>query len=108
MKFKTTQKEIKSNYRTVIKIGYCSAQYLLGYETPVAYTCGTNGWNADVYTFGGVAIVTGYRPFGNVEPDYNLLRAYEEKAEEIQCQDPNRQEKITDLLHRFIDDVREK
>lgn len=66
MKHKTTEKAIEQNYYKIIKVGYCNLQYLLQYEEPVAYTSGVYGWNADVYDFGNIAIVTGYRPFGNI------------------------------------------
>lgn len=83
-KFKTTQKVIKANYSTIISTPYCSLQNLLCYEAPVAYTVRREGWAADVYDMGGgVAIVTGYAPFGNIRPSYQLLRRYETGAEKI-------------------------
>lgn len=84
MKFKTTQKAVKEGYRNIIKVGYCDLQYLLYYKNPVAYTCGVYGWNADIYEIGrGSAICTGYKPFGDIRPDYELVREYDEKAEKI-------------------------
>ena len=84
MKFKTTNKEIKNGYYKIIKISYCSLWYLLKGKDPIAYTSGIYGWNADLYEISrGVAICTGYRPVGNVEPDYELVREYNEKAKEL-------------------------
>lgn len=84
MKFKTTQKEIKANYNTIICVPYCELQNLLEYESPVAYTVRREGWAADIYDMGsGVAIVTGYAPFGNVRPSYELRERYERTAEKI-------------------------
>lgn len=84
MKFKTTQKEIKANYNTIICVPYCGLQNLLNYESPVAYTIRREGWAADIYDMsGGVAIVTGYAPFGNVRPSYELRKRYETGAEKI-------------------------
>lgn len=84
MKFKTTQKAIKANYNTIIYIPYCGLQNLLNYESPVAYTVRREGWAADIYDMGGgVAIVTGYAPFGNVRPSYELRERYERTAEKI-------------------------
>ena len=81
MKFKTTQKEVLNGYRYVISEGYCDLQHLLYYRNPVAYTSGIYGWNADIYEIrNGVAISTGYRPFGNIKPDYELAREYDNKA----------------------------
>lgn len=84
MKFKTTQKAIKANYNTIICVPYCGLQNLLNYESPVAYTERREGWAADIYDMGGgVAIVTGYAPFGNVRPSYELRERYETQAEKI-------------------------
>lgn len=84
MKFKTTQKEIRANYDKIICVPYCGLQNLLNYETPVAYTVRREGWAADIYDMGGgVAIVTGYAPFGNIRPSYELRERYETQAEKI-------------------------
>lgn len=84
MKFKTTQKAIKANYNIIICVPYCGLQNLLNYENPVAYTERREGWAADIYDMGGgVAIVTGYAPFGNIRPSYELRERYEKQAEII-------------------------
>ena len=84
MKFRTTQKEIKANFDKIISVPYCSLQNLLNWESPVAYTTRREGWAAYIYDMGGgVAIVTGYAPFGNVRPAYELLKRYEKQAEKI-------------------------
>ena len=55
-------------YRNVIKVGYCDMQDALKLREPNFYTTGVYGWNADVYVIDhDTVIVTGYRPFGNVE-----------------------------------------
>lgn len=84
MKFKTTQKAIRANYNKIICVPYCGLQTLLNYETPVAYIVRREGWAADIYDMGGgVAIVTGYAPFGNIRPSYELRERYETQAEKI-------------------------
>lgn len=84
MKFKTTQKEIRANFNKIICVPYCGLQTLLSYESPVAYTVRREGWAADIYDMGGgVAIVTGYAPFGNIRPPYELWEWYETQAEKI-------------------------
>lgn len=84
MKFKTTQKAIRANYNKIICVPYCALQNLLNYESPVAYTVRREGWGADIYDMsGGVAIVTGYAPFGNIRPSYELRERYETDAEKI-------------------------
>lgn len=79
MKYRTTNKEIRNNFGTVLSVGYCGMQNLLHFQEPAAYTCGTYGWNADLYDLGGVAISTGYRPIGK-HVDYDALRPFEEAA----------------------------
>lgn len=74
MKTKTTKKAIMSAYRNVIKVGYCDMQYALKWREPNFYTVGVYGWNADVYVIDAdTVIVTGYRPFGNVELSRNVM-----------------------------------
>lgn len=105
MKFKTTQKEIRANYNKIICVPYCGLQNLLNYESPVAYTVRREGWAADIYDMGGgVAIVTGYAPFGNVRPSYELREQYEKQAEKIRYEyryDQQR-ESLKSLARDFI------
>ena len=55
-------------YENVIKVDYCDLQDALKWREPNFYTSGVYGWNSDVYVIGyGTVIVTGYRPFGNIE-----------------------------------------
>lgn len=107
MKYKTTFKAVKNGYRKVIVIPYCMAQDLLSYQTPVAYNAGVYGWNADIYNPApGVAIVTGYRPCGGIEPDYETLRDYERRASAIvnsrEIPWENRAASVNALLAEFI------
>lgn len=82
MKFKTKKKDIMANYCYVIETGYCTLQNLLQYRNPIAYTAGIYGWGCDIYEVAqNTVITTGYSPFGNVEPDYKLIREYDQKAE---------------------------
>lgn len=118
MKYETTKKAILSNYPNVIKVGYCSLQTLLKFHSPSAYTASkTYGWRADVYeiTFDTV-IVTGYAPFGNIVPDYEIVKKYEKKAQEESTLAWNRREfssqaysnevnAMDTLLHEFIREV---
>lgn len=107
MKFKTTKRDIMANYDKVIKVGYCDLQNLLKYESPFSYTAGVYGWNADIYDFGGVAIVTGYRPFGNIHPDYEIVNRYEKEAENIynNYRYDDRSGALKDLQKKFIAEV---
>lgn len=116
MKYKTTKKATQSNYRNIIRIGAVELYYLLKFTEPNAYTSGVYGWNADVYDFGNVAIVTGYRPFGNIQPDYEIVEkynqlgreTYEEKHDSAKDWNEEREEKenqLNQLIQKFIEEV---
>ncbi len=83
IKFKTTKKSMMDQSNHIIKLGYCDAQHLLNYYIPIAYTEGINGWNTDVYFIHGHYIVTGYRPFGTIQPDHDMVNKYDEAARAI-------------------------
>ena len=110
MKDRVTQKEIKANFDKIISVPYCSLQNLLYCESPVAFTARREGWAADIYDMGdGVAIVTGYAPFGNIRPAYELLKRYEKQAESIRNNSPLswtvHREKLRQLAKEFIQEA---
>ena len=102
MKYKATQKEVKAGYRHVIRVPYCALQTLLSERRPVAYTTRVEGWGADVYDFGNVAIVTGYKTFGNIRPDYDTIRSFEFLAESTEEAGEKRKTRFDQLLEEFI------
>ena len=109
MKFKTTKKEIYSNFKNVICVGYCNLDYLLSNYNPIAYNAGVDGWKCDIYDINGVAIVTGYQPFGNIHPDYKIIKKYEDEAHKIYIDSWGNYQKTQDmtdqLLKQFIEEV---
>ena len=108
----TKKKFIETWYDKKIRIGYCNAQYLLHYQERKGYTCGVYGWNADIYDIDGVAIITGYRTFGNYRIDYDLLQKYETKAEKIvlnrELDETQKKRKVNKLLKGLIKKVLEE
>lgn len=112
MKIKVTSKQIKEGYDKIISIGYCGAWYLLRGLEPRFYTCGVYGWNADIYDYDyNIAIVTGYRPFGNIYPEHEKIHKYNEKARKIWNGEKDnykvKQNKVNKLLDKFISEVLE-
>lgn len=108
MKFKTTQKAIKNGYSNVICVSYCALQRLLSCESEIAYTTRAEGWGADIYQFGNTAIVTGYAPFGNIRPGYEVNQRYEERATKATESIYNYQEKkaiLQELIKEYIQEV---
>ena len=83
MKYKTTKKAVMNGYYKVLSVPYCDLQHLLHYENEIAYTTRADGWGADIYQFGSTAIATGYAPFGDVRPSYELNKKYDDMAMEI-------------------------
>ena len=83
MKYKTTKKAVMNGYYKVLAVPYCALQHLLKYENEIAYTTRSEGWGADVYQFGSTAIATGYAPFGDIRPSYELNKKYDDAAREI-------------------------
>ena len=110
MKFKTTKKAVRGNYNKIICVPYGSLQNLLNCESPVAYTARREGWAADIYDMGGgVAIVTGYSPFGDVRPSRELLGLFDRAAKKIREYYSFDYEKCKARLHgairEFIEEV---
>ena len=106
MKFKTTKKSINQNYYNVICISYADLQNLLQFEMPVAYYSNVYGWRADVYQiYTDTVIVTGYQPWGNIFPKYEIVREYNEKARAIfnACTIEEGKKHLTNLLYNFVD-----
>lgn len=105
---KLTMREVKESSKNVIKLGYCEANALLSPLKRNGYTSGVYGWNSDIYYVGNVAISTGYRPFGNIRPDFVLTREYETKARAIRTKDINweeMQQELLELLEEYISKV---
>ena len=110
MKFRTTQKAVRAGFSKIICISYCGLQNLLNYENPVAYTVRREGWGADIYDMGGgVAIVTGYAPFGNIKPSFGMVHTFDYKAENIRYNYSlsweEQREQIRKLQRDFIREV---
>ncbi|WP_423858724.1 hypothetical protein [Alloscardovia omnicolens] len=80
------RKDVEYSFPSIIKVGYCQLKYTLQAldMERVGYIRGVNGWNCDVYRLEkGIALTTGYRPFGNVRVDSDRLRALEEAVQAV-------------------------
>jgi hypothetical protein len=107
MKYKTTKKAVMNGYYKVLAVPYCDLQHLLHYENEIAYTTRSEGWGADIYQFGSTAIATGYAPFGNVRPSYDLNKKYDDLAREITCSERSipweeQKAKLDALIQEYI------
>lgn len=109
MKYKTTRKAVNEGYINKICVSYCALQTLLMYESETAYTVHQEGWAADIYDFGNTAIITGYAPFGNIRPGYDICSRYEEQAETIRynydLSYEDQKNQLRQLINEFIKEV---
>lgn len=84
MKTPITKRAIINGYKNIIRVGYCDLQKALSCCDPNYYTAGVYGWNTDIYVIDNeTAIVTGYRPFGNMELPRDVITALEKCANDI-------------------------
>ena len=102
MKLKTTAKEVKRVSKVVLKIRYGYLQTLLKYETPVAYTSGSDGWFSDIYMYAGGTICVGRKPFGQ-EADSELIDEFENKARKVVDEFGYSRERMNNLIESFIE-----
>ena len=103
MKYHTTKKAVNNGYANRIAVGYCDLQSLLAYMSPVAYTTRTEGWAADIYEMGpDTVIVTGYAPFGNYRPDYDLTARYEATASKLLHEGRCNPETLRQLAEEYV------
>ncbi len=110
MKFKTTKKAINAGYYNRICIGYCNIQYMLQYKSPIAYTSRVEGWAADIYEISpNTVIITGYAPFGNIRPAYEVQERYNNQAREIvgnwDLSIDEKKSALNELLAAFVKEV---
>lgn len=108
MKYKTTKRAVMDCYDFVISVGYADLQELLRCKSPVAYTGGQYGWNADIYDFGNIAICTGYRPFGNISSSkYGINRMFDKTAEEVwvdrNLSDDDKVKRLDSMSRAYVD-----
>ena len=111
MSFELKRKDIVRESGYKFAIGYCDMQHLLRYQNKLGYTCGTYGWNCDVYRVDDCIITTGYRGMVGKSIDYNLLREYELKAEKIVCDlkksYEQQKKEVNDLLSELLNKAKE-
>lgn len=108
MKYKTTKKDVMNGYNNIICVSYYALQQLLSCESETAYTTRAEGWGADIYQFGNTAIVTGYAPFGNIRPCYEVNQSYEQRATEATKGIYKWEEKkaiLQELIKEYIQEV---
>lgn len=106
-----TKKQVNEYYKYIISVGYCDIQFLLQGIEKEGFTAGVYGWNADIYEIDKTtAIVTGYRPFGNISTSgKGLNKKYNEKARTIannwDLTWEQKKSKLNKLLQKYVKEV---
>jgi hypothetical protein len=107
MKFKTTRKDLKTQFgKAIYYVHMNSPERLLG--EPDAYLTRVEGWACDVWIFGSICITEGYAPIGKAI-DFDICREYEEKARHILGNKwtwKRQQAQIEKLREKFIEYVK--
>ena len=81
MKYQTTMKAIRNNYRTILTVHYCELQNLLRDVQPESYCAGVYGWNCDNYEIDTDCMLsTGYRPIGSNWLPYDIAHVVDTAA----------------------------
>ena len=81
MTTQVTRKSIVSNYKC-FSFGYCELHPLFANSEREYYTAGVYGWNANVFISNGIAIISGYRPFGK-DVKREVYKPFVERAEAL-------------------------
>jgi hypothetical protein len=110
-KIKATKRDMKENL-FIIGVDYCKAQFLLNYETPIAYSVGVYGWACDYYLIDNVVLSTGYNPLQNknTKTDQKMIKSYDDKARLILNNGGDydqRRMAVKQLLSEFIKQAKE-
>lgn len=86
MKAKFTFSTMKNHRPVVLGIGYCRAQFLLNYLSPIAYNATRDGWACDLYEINDkYAIATGYNYARASTHKLTIEQLEELKTLERQC-----------------------
>ena len=81
MNIELTINDLKNNFGIIVSCGYCELQSLLNMKNRVGYNSGVYGWNFDVFDFGGVGLITGYRTRGaDVRLSIDFCERWDERA----------------------------
>lgn len=88
MNIKLTKTDLKNNFKVKVSCGYCELQSLLNMKSRVGYNKGVYGWNFDVFDFGGVGLITGYRTRGaDIVLLSDFCNSWNERASNATCEE---------------------
>lgn len=100
--YKVKKKNIKDEYKFIIKIPYCGLQYILDSLTPFAYSEDVLGHVCDYYSVNDAVISTGRSPIG-ILPSREIIDKYNSLGKEISYSTDSVETK-TDKLNSLAED----
>lgn len=79
---KMTRKDVKNEYKNIIRVGYCDLDYTCRRLKEVGYNYGVYGWNFTCYEVDyDTCIVTGYRNLiGNIKLNSDDIEILENRC----------------------------
>ena len=81
MNIKLTKTDLKNNFGIIVSCSYAELSNLLYGKEKAGYNCGVYGWNFDVFDFGGVGLITGYRTRGaDISLSLEFCKEWDNKA----------------------------
>lgn len=81
MDIKLTNNDLRNNFDVIVSCGYCELQSLLNMKSRIGYNNGVYGWNFDVFDFGSVGLITGYRTRGaDIKLAMDFCERWDERA----------------------------
>lgn len=109
-KIKITKKDLRSTAR-LVACGYDEAQFLLKFESPIAYVASrVYGWRCDVYSLPhGITLATGYNTVGK-DLDYDFVREYDNKARDVlrNRESKSEREEVNKMLDEFCKKIEDE
>lgn len=110
MSMRVYKKHVRAAYPIVAYCGYCDLWYTLYFTPKIGHTERAEGWGCDIYELApGIALTTGYAPFGNRRLPLAITERYEKKAAQILEENSycyTAKEKLEVLLNELAAEIR--
>ena len=107
MNIRLTNKDLRNNFSAIVSCGYAELSNLLYGKEKAGYNCGVYGWNYNAYGFGGVCLITGYRPRGaDISLPLDFCKEWDNKARNASYTE--REKIVKDFEKALITLVRER
>lgn len=110
MSMRVYKKHVRAAYPIVAYCGYCDLWYTLYFTPKIGHTERAEGWGCDIYELApGIALTTGYAPFGNRSLPLALTERYEKEAKKILAgctYNDDAKNKLATLIEELVAEIR--